>query len=51
MDQTDRDFAYLEMIHKSGKAMGLSDADLVRIAKTQGDIDPEAMKQYEEKYK
>jgi hypothetical protein len=49
--QTDRDLAYLNTLHKYGKMMGLDDEELIKIAETEGSIDPIALKEYKEQYK
>ena len=51
MTDTEIDLAYLETIHASAKMMGMSNEDIIKLAKTQGGIDPEAFRLYEEKYK
>lgn len=45
--QYDRDLAYLKAMHKMSKAtLGMSDAEIKKIAKTNGNIHPEAMRDY-----
>ena len=50
MKQTERDLAFLQSTHQVSKMMGLSDAEIIKVAKTNGDIDPDAMDQYLNQY-
>lgn len=45
------DFKYLNDLHAGAKQMGMSDADIVKVANTAGDIDPTAFKRYKDQYK
>ena len=46
MKQTERDLAFQNESHKWGSRMGMSDAEIFKFAKTNGDIDPVAMRLY-----
>ncbi len=47
--QTDYDFAVA--LHEQAKAMGMTDQAIIKIAETDGDLDPEALRLYKEKFK
>lgn len=44
------DYNFAVTLHEQAKAMGLSDEKIIRVAETAGDLDPEAMRLYKEKY-
>ena len=44
------DFDYAVELHTQAAAMGLDDVTIIRIAETDGDMDPEALRLYKEKY-
>lgn len=48
--QQQADFDFAVKLHEQAKAMGLDDQAIIKIAETNGDMDPEAMRLYKEKY-
>ena len=49
--QVKADLSWLIQTHQVGTSMGLTDKEAIEVAETQGDIEPEAMRLYKEKYK
>ena len=45
-DRIAADLKFLRQVHQMGKNMRQSDEEIIKIAKTNGNIHPEAMKKY-----
>lgn len=45
-NQIASDLKFLKQVHQMGKNMRQSDEEIIKIAKTNGNIHPEAMKKY-----
>ena len=46
MDKKETDLKWVIELHKQAKAMGLSDEKIKAVARTDGNLHPEAMKEY-----
>lgn len=46
MDKKEADLKWVIDLHKQARAMGLSDEKIKAVARTDGDLHPEAMEEY-----